>query len=75
MFTVQVFEKSTGKPAYYKKVSVNFDGFFRGATKDVYTDRDGEAHFDYDNGTGTIYVQGRKVYEGEIRGRKIVYID
>lgn len=75
MFTVQVFEKSTGKPAYYKKVAVIFNGFFRGATKDEYTDRDGEAHFDYDNGTGTIYVQGTKVYEGEIRGRKIVYID
>lgn len=75
MFTVKVIEQSTGKPAYYKKVTVFFDGFFRGATKDVYTDRDGEAHFDYDNGRGTIYVQGTKVYEGEIRGRKIIYID
>lgn len=75
MFTVKVVEKSTGKPAYYKKVGVIFSGFFRGSTKDIYTDRDGEAHFDYDNGRGTIYVQGKKVYEGEISGRKIVYID
>lgn len=74
MFTVKVIEKSTGKPAYYKKVAVIFKGFFRGATKDVYTDRDGEAHFDYDNGHGTIYVQGDNVYEGEISGRMIVYI-
>ena len=75
MFTIKVIEQKTGKPAYYKKVAVIFDGFFRGSTRNVYTDRDGEAHFDYDNGRGTIYVQGRKVYEGEIQGRKIIYID
>ena len=74
MFTVKVIEQSTGKPAYYKKVGIVFKGFFRGVTKDIYTDRDGEANFDYDNGNGTIYVQGDKVYEGEISGRKIVYI-
>ena len=75
MFTIQVFEKSTGKPAYNKRVGVVFHGFFRGVTKDVYTDRDGEAHFDYDNGKGTIYIQGKSVYDGEISGRKILYID
>lgn len=75
MFTIQVFEKRTGKPAYYKKVAVSFHGFFRGMTKTIYTDRNGEAHFDYDNGRGIIYVQGEKVYDGEISGRKIVYID
>ncbi len=74
MFTVQVFEKSSGKPAYYKKVGIVFKGFFRGSTKNIYTDRDGEAHFDYDNGEGKIYVNGQIVYEGEISGRKIVYI-
>jgi hypothetical protein len=74
MFTVQVIERSTGKPAYYKRVSVGFNGLFRGFSKDQYTDRNGEAHFSEDNGEGTIYVQGTKVYEGRIEGRKIVYL-
>lgn len=74
MFTIQVFERSTGKPAYYKRVGIVFHGFFRGSTKDIYTDRDGEAHFDYDNGRGVIYVDGEEVYDGEIAGRKIIYI-
>jgi hypothetical protein len=74
MFTIQVIEKSTGKPAYYKKVSVGFKGLFRGFSKDQYTDRSGEAHFSEDNGEGIIYVQGARVYEGRIEGRKIVYI-
>ncbi|MGB4205139.1 MAG: hypothetical protein WBJ84_05900 [Bacteroidales bacterium] len=74
MFTVQVIDRSTGKPAYYKKVAVAFHGFFRGHTTDQYTDRDGEVHFNYDNGEGTIYVQGQKVYEGWIGGRKVIYI-
>jgi len=25
MFTIQVIERSTGKPAYYKKISVGFN--------------------------------------------------
>jgi hypothetical protein len=74
MFTVQVIERSTGKPAYYKKVGVIFNGLFRGCTKDQYTDRDGEAHFSEDNGEGIIYVQGQKVYEGRIEGRRLIYI-
>lgn len=74
MFTIQVIERSTGKPAYYKKVAVSFHGFFRGMTNTEYTDRSGEAHFNYDNGNGIIYVQGEKVYDGEISGRKIIYI-
>jgi hypothetical protein len=74
MFTVQVIESKTGKPACYKKVAVGFNGLFRGFSKDQYTDRNGEAHFSEDNGEGTIYVQGTKVYEGRIEGRKIIYI-
>jgi phage protein D len=74
MFTIQVIESSTGKPAYYKKVSVGFKGWDRGFSKDQYTDRNGEAHFSEDNGNGIIYVQGTKVYEGRIEGRKVIYI-
>lgn len=74
MFTVKVIETSTGRPAKDVRVSAAFEGFFRGSTKDVYTDSDGEAHFDYDNGTGIIYVNGKSRYEGRIEGRKIIYI-
>lgn len=74
MFTVQVIEKSTGKPAYYKKVGVIFNGWTRGVAKDQYTDNNGEAHFSEDNGDGTIYIQGSKVFEGRIEGRKVIYI-
>jgi len=49
-------------------------GLLRGFTKYEYTDRDGEVHFDNDNGTGTIYVDGKRVYEGRIEGRKVIYI-
>ncbi|MCX6246141.1 MAG: hypothetical protein NTW10_00270 [Bacteroidetes bacterium] len=73
MFTVQVIESNSGKPAEGKKVSVIFNGFTRGVARDQYTDRNGEAHFSEDNGDGTIYVQGTKAYEGRIEGRKIIY--
>lgn len=74
MFTVQVIEESSGRPAYNKKVGIIFHGLLRGCTKDIYTDRNGEAHFDYDNGRGAIYVGGRKMYDGEISGRRVIYI-
>lgn len=74
MFTVQIFEKSSGKPIKGKKVGVIFNGLMRGCAKDQYTDSNGEAHFSEDNGNGTIYVGGNKVYEGRIEGRKIIYI-
>lgn len=74
MFTVKVIDHRDGRPAEYKKVGIVFKGFFRGLTKDLRTDEYGEAHFDYDNGEGTIYVDGKPAYEGYIEGRIIVYI-
>lgn len=74
MFTIQIIETSTGRPAEGKKVGIIFHGIFRGSTSDYYTDRDGEVHFSEENGEGTVYVQGKKVYEGKIEGRKIIYI-
>ena len=74
MFTIQVFESSTGKPAYYKKVAVGFKGWDRGFTNNQWTDKNGEVHFDYNNGDGTVYVDGQKRYEGYISGRKLIYI-
>jgi hypothetical protein len=75
MFTVKVIVRSTGKPAYYKRVCVGFDGLFRGFTKDQYTDKNGEAHFTEENGTGTVYVRGKECHRGRIEGRVVVYID
>ena len=74
MFTIQVFENATGKPVISRKISVIFNGWMRGCAKDQYTDKNGEAHFPEDNGDGTIYIQGSKVFEGRIEGRKIIYI-
>ena len=74
MFTIQVIESNTGKPAYYKKIAVGFEGWDRGFTKDQWTDKNGEAHFDHNNGDGTVYVNGERRYEGHIAGRKVIYI-
>ena len=73
MFTVKVVETSSGRPVKGAKVSVGFNGLLRGFAYE-YTDSDGEAHFDNDNGTGTIYVDGERKYEGRIEGRKVIYV-
>lgn len=74
MYTVQVIDKRDGKPVEYAKVGIVYDGFFRGSTRDLRTDDKGEAHFDYDNGYGRIFVNGQERYHGEICGRMVVYL-
>lgn len=74
MFTIKVIEQRSGKPVKNAKVGIIFHGFFRGGTKDLWTDSDGEAHFDYDNGRGVVYVNGKNCYDGQIEGRRIIYI-
>ena len=74
MFSVKVVWKATGKPAKGRRVSVAFDGMFRGVTRDLYTDEDGNADFDYDPGRGTIFVDGTTAYQGRIEGRVVVYV-
>jgi len=74
MFTVQVFDRRDGQPLYYKTVAVHYSGFAGGTTRDVKTDQNGEAHFDYRNGDGKIYVGSEVVYEGYISGRIVVYV-
>jgi hypothetical protein len=73
MFIVQVINESDGKPVEDKRVSVVFEGLFRGCA-DQYTDRKGEAYFSEENGRGDIYIGGRSVYHGEIAGRIVVFI-
>jgi hypothetical protein len=75
MFTIKVIVRTTGKPAYYKRVGVVFEGLFRGSSRDCYTDKNGEAHFTEDNGRGKVYVNGRECHNGKIEGRIVVYID
>jgi len=84
MFTIRVMEKDSGKPAKGVVVSVVFRGGLLGSTTagDEYTDIDGDANFDYDPQYGTVYVSrggffasSQKVYEGELNGRKVVYIE
>ena len=74
MFTIQVIDHRDGRPAVYRKVGIVFEGFWRGVTKDLRTDDRGEAHFDYDNGRGKVYVDGEPRWEGYIEGRIVVYI-
>lgn len=74
MFTVKVIDHRDGKPLEYKTVAVHYSGIFGGHTCDIKTDYRGEAHFDYRNGEGKIYVGSKVVYEGEISGQIVVYV-
>lgn len=74
MFTIKIIERSSGTPAYYKRVSIEFKGFFRGFSEDKRTDRNGEVHYSEDNARGTIYIDGQDYGEHELAGRVILYI-
>lgn len=74
MFTIKVIDHRDGEPLENKTVAVHYSGFFGGFTRDVKTDYRGEAHFDYKNGEGKIYVGSKVVYEGEISGHMVVYV-
>jgi len=74
MVSVKIISKTTGRPMKSQKVSIGFLGFFRGFSETVYTDSNGETHFNNDPGEGTIYVNGNAVYRGQISGMKYVYI-
>jgi hypothetical protein len=56
------------------KAGVIFDGIFRGVANYQYTNSKGDAHFSEANGIKTIYVKVKKVLEGQIEGRKIIYL-
>lgn len=73
MIGVRVVRSSTGKPVESIKVSVSFEGLFRGMDSG-YTDSSGEIHFNCDPGTGEIYVDGSSWYKGRLEGLKTVYI-
>lgn len=74
MVTVQVFSRSSGRPAKSRRVSIGFDGLLRGSSKACYTDDNGEVHFPHDPGYGTVYVDGSSKHQGRIEGRVVVYV-
>ena len=74
MYTIKVITETDGRPVKGKRVQVFYKGFFRGNTREQRTNDEGETHFDYDNGHGEVYVDGRRAYEGEIAGRVLVYV-
>lgn len=75
MITVKVIRQSSGKPAEGKKVSLGFNALFSGGvTRSQYTDRNGEAHFDNNNGDGKVFVDGSTKHEGYLSGRIVIYI-
>ncbi len=74
MVTVMVVRQSTGKPVDGIRVSVGFDGLFRGMSKEEYTNNNGEAHFNNDPGDGEIFVDGMCEFKGRIEGKKVIYI-
>lgn len=75
MITVKVIWQSTGKPAEGRKVSLGFNALFSGGvTNSEYTDRNGEAHFNAENGEGQVFVDGSTKHKGYLSGRVVVYI-
>jgi hypothetical protein len=74
MITVRVVSKASGKAQKGVPVAISFDGWFRGVTGKEITDGNGDAHFDCDPGSGMVHIRGRRVYEGRIGGRIIVYL-
>lgn len=75
MITVKVVWQSTGKPAEGRKVSLGFNALFSGGvTNSEYTDRNGEAHFNSENGDGQVFVDGSTKHKGYLSGRIVVYI-
>jgi hypothetical protein len=73
MFTVRVVSESNGKAVSGVEVAVHFSGLLSGYLKES-TDGSGEADFDHDPGSATVYVRGSEVYSGRLEGRTTVYI-
>ena len=74
MFSVKVLDSRDGQPLENKAVAVHYSGFLGGFTRDIRTNSRGEAHFDYRNGEGKIYVGSEEAYRGEISGLIVVYV-
>ena len=74
MITVKVVSRSSGSSVSGRRVVLGFSGLLRGMTNSEYTDSNGEAHFDSDNGDGEVFVDGKTEYRGKLAGRIVIYI-
>lgn len=74
MISVQVCSQQTGRPLRGYRVALGFSGLLRGTAGPEYTDSDGHAHFSSDPGSGEVYVSGKTVFTGSLRGRIVVYV-
>ena len=74
MISVKVVSEKTGKSLQGISVSISFSSFLRGITSTIYTDCNGEAHFDVEPGEGTVYVRGTAVEKGYLSGKVVIYI-
>ncbi len=72
--TIQVIEKITGRSVSHQKVGIIFSGLMHVIAREQYTDEVGEAHFDEENGEVRIYINGKKVYDGLVEGRRVVFV-
>lgn len=73
MITIRVISHSTGKAVKGVRVGVGFGGFFGTYMPSIYTDSNGDAHFDVKPQEGTVYVDGDTNYKGYLSGRVVVY--
>lgn len=75
MVTVKVFYKSTDKAAIGVGVCILlYDVMFLALPDEKFTDSNGDANIDSDLGSGSVYVNGKEVFTGQIEGRTVVYI-
>jgi len=64
MITIEVIDQR-GRPVAGADVRISWRSWTHSTGR---TDRRGRASWDVSSGRGTVYVDGRKVYDGEIRG-------
>ena len=73
MITICVYRKDDGKPVQGAKVSAYWSGIGAYSAEGI-TDKEGEAHLDVKPRQMKVLVNNREVLNGEVSGRKVVYI-
>lgn len=73
MITIQIISRSSGKPIKGVRVGLGFGGLFGTYMPSIYTDTNGDAHFNISPKEGKVYVDGNTKHEGYLSGRVVVY--
>jgi hypothetical protein len=68
MATIVKVQWENGKPCAGTRVRLWTDE----ANREVYSDSNGEAYFDYGPGRGTVYCDGQEIHSGSLSSRVIV---